>query len=155
LVPSDHGPWTDPLLSSPCGNWNDLLFRAWCLWLCYPNRWPGQDRKAGEQFQQIVARTEEALTSTPGPYFLEAFGTADVVFTPYVERMNASLFYYKGYSLRESSPQWSAWFDAMESRPTYRGTQSDFHTHVHDLPPQMGGCFANETSRGRRPTKNG
>ena len=20
----------------------------------------------------------------------------------------------------------------------YRGTQSDFHTHVHDLPPQMG-----------------
>jgi glutathione S-transferase len=31
----------------------------------------------------------------------------------------------------------------MESRPTYRGTQSDFHTHVHDLPPQMGGCFEN------------
>jgi glutathione S-transferase len=32
----------------------------------------------------------------------------------------------------------------MESRPTYRGTQSDFHTHVHDLPPQMGGCYQNE-----------
>lgn len=31
----------------------------------------------------------------------------------------------------------------MESRPTYRGTQSDFHTHVHDLPPQMGGCWEN------------
>ena len=31
----------------------------------------------------------------------------------------------------------------MESRPTYRGTQSDFHTHVHDLPPQMGGCWSN------------
>jgi hypothetical protein len=28
-------------------------------------------------------------------------------------------------------------FDAMESRETYRGTQSDFHTHVHDLPPQV------------------
>ena len=37
----------------------------------------------------------------------------------------------------------SAWFDAMESRGTYRGTQSDFHTHVHDLPPQMGGCYDN------------
>ena len=24
---------------------------------------------------------------------------------------------------------------------TYRGTQGDFHTHSHDLPPQMGGCF--------------
>jgi glutathione S-transferase len=31
----------------------------------------------------------------------------------------------------------------METRSTYRGTQSDFHTHVHDLPPQMGGCYEN------------
>ena len=23
----------------------------------------------------------------------------------------------------------------------YIGTQSDFHTHVNDLPPQMGGCY--------------
>jgi glutathione S-transferase len=36
-----------------------------------------------------------------------------------------------------------AWFEAMEGRSTYRGTQSDFHTHVHDLPPQMGGCWEN------------
>ena len=57
--------------------------------------------------------------------------------------MNASLFYYKGYSLREENPRFAAWFDAMESRATYRGTQSDFHTHVHDLPPQMGGCYEN------------
>ena len=26
----------------------------------------------------------------------------------------------------------------MEGLETYRGTQSDFHTHAHDLPPQMG-----------------
>lgn len=57
--------------------------------------------------------------------------------------MNASLYYYKGYSLREENPRFSDWFDAMESRPTYRGTQSDFHTHAHDLPPQMGGCYKN------------
>jgi glutathione S-transferase len=126
-----------------------LLFRAWCLWLCYPNRSARQDRNAGDQFKQVVAKTEAALSSTPGPYFLEEFGTADVIFTPYVERMNASLFYYKGYSLRQESPQWSAWFDAMESRPTYRGTQSDFHTHVHDLPPQMGGCFSNDQPQAR------
>jgi glutathione S-transferase len=85
---------------------------------------------------------ETALASTPGPYFLDPFSTADVVFTPYVERMNASLYYYKGYSLREENPRFSAWFDAMETRPTYRGTQSDFHTHAHDLPPQMGGCYS-------------
>ncbi len=120
-----------------------LLFRAWCTWLCYPSR-PRQDQRNREQFVSVVEKVEAALSSTPGPYFLEEFGTADAIFTPYVERMNASLYYYKGYSLREENPRFSDWFDAMESRPTYRGTQSDFHTHAHDLPPQMGGCYKND-----------
>lgn len=119
-----------------------LLFRAWCTWLCYPSR-PRQDQRNREQFVSVVKKVEAALSQTPGPYFLEEFGTADAIFTPYVERMNASLYYYKGYSLREENPRFSDWFDAMESRPTYRGTQSDFHTHAHDLPPQMGGCYKN------------
>jgi glutathione S-transferase len=97
----------------------------------------------------VVAKVEQALGSTPGPYFLADFGTADVIFTPYVERMNASLYYYKGYSLREANPRFAAWFEAMESRPTYRGTQSDFHTHAHDLPPQMGGCWSNDEPQAR------
>ena len=124
-----------------------LLFRAWCNWLCYRAIFPGQEKGNRQQFIETVAMVEEALASTPGAYFLEEFSTADVIFTPYVERMNASLYYYKGYSLREENPHLSAWFDAMESRATYRGTQSDFHTHVHDLPPQMGGCYSNGESR--------
>ncbi|OKH17008.1 glutathione S-transferase family protein [[Limnothrix rosea] IAM M-220] len=120
-----------------------LLFRAWCNWLCRPQIFPGQDKDSRRKFIQVVEQVEKALAATPSPYFLEEFSTADVIFTPYVERMNASLFYYKGYSLREENPRMSDWFDAMESRETYRGTQSDFHTHVHDLPPQMGGCYAN------------
>jgi glutathione S-transferase len=120
-----------------------LLFRAWCSWLCYPTTSPRQEQRNREQFIEIVDKVEYALASTPGPYFLEKFGTADVIFTPYVERMNASLYYYKGYSLREDNPRLAAWFEAMESRSTYRGTQSDFHTHAHDLPPQMGGCWEN------------
>ena len=31
------------------------------------------------------------------------------------------------------------WFNAMETRPAYLGTRSDHYTHVHDLPPQLGG----------------
>ncbi|MGL5083880.1 MAG: glutathione S-transferase family protein [Microcoleaceae cyanobacterium] len=120
-----------------------LLFRAWCAWLCYPAGSSQQEQRNREQFTEVVAKVEDALGRTPSPYFLDEFGTVDVIFTPYVERMNASLYYYKGYSLREENPRLSAWFDAMESRPTYRGTQSDFHTHVHDLPPQMGGCWEN------------
>jgi glutathione S-transferase len=94
-------------------------------------------------FEAVVGLIENALSSTAGDYFLEDFSTADVIFTPYIERMNASLFYYKGYALRdpEKRPRISAWFDAMETRETYCGTQSDFHTHCHDLPPQMGGCY--------------
>jgi glutathione S-transferase len=120
-----------------------LLFRAWCAWLCYPASSARAEQQNRDQFTAVVAKVEETLGQIPGPYFLAEFGTADVIFTPYVERMNASLYYYKGYSLREENPRFADWFAAMESRPTYRGTQSDFHTHAHDLPPQMGGCWEN------------
>ncbi|MEE3717595.1 glutathione S-transferase N-terminal domain-containing protein [Tumidithrix elongata RA019] len=120
-----------------------LLFRAWCSWLCQPTRSLKEEQRHCDQFIGVVAMVEDALGSTPSSYFLEEFGTADVIFTPYVERMNASLYYYKGYSLREENPRLADWFAAMESRSTYRGTQSDFHTHAHDLPPQMGGCWEN------------
>lgn len=120
-----------------------LLFRAWCSWLCQRAIFPGQEKNNRQQFIETVVLVEEALASTSGAYFLEEFSTADIIFTPYVERMNASLYYYKGYSMREENPRFSDWFDAMETRSTYRGTQSDFHTHVHDLPPQMGGCYSN------------
>ena len=120
-----------------------LLFRAWCTWLCYPASSSREEQRNREQFIQVVAKVEQALGSTQGPYFLDNFGIVDIVFTPYVERMNASLYYYKGYSMREENPRFNAWFAAMETRSTYRGTQSDFHTHVHDLPPQMGGCWEN------------
>ncbi|MGG6270320.1 glutathione S-transferase family protein [Leptolyngbya sp. AN03gr2] len=120
-----------------------LLFRAWCNWLCYPSYSARDEQQKREKFIEVVSKVEEALSQTPGDYFLEEFSTVDVIFTPYVERMNASLYYYKGYSMREENPRFKAWFDAMEARSTYRGTQSDFHTHAHDLPPQMGGCWEN------------
>ena len=120
-----------------------LLFRAWCAWLCYPTSSPRQELVNRNQFKEVVIEVENALGVSPSPYFLSEFGTVDVIFTPYLERMNASLYYYKGYSLRRENTRLSDWFAAMESRPTYRGTQSDFHTHVHDLPPQMGGCWSN------------
>ncbi|MEH2308317.1 glutathione S-transferase family protein [Nostoc sp.] len=120
-----------------------LLFRAWCIWLCSKAGSSQQEQRNREQFIAVVAMVEEALGRTSSPYFLDSFGIVDVIFTPYLERMNASLYYYKGYSLRSQNPRLSVWFAAMESRPTYCGTQSDFHTHAHDLPPQMGGCWEN------------
>ena len=120
------------------------LFRAWCMWLCSGARSSRQEEKNRKQFLDVTEKVETALSETPGAYFLDNFSIVDVLFTPFLERMNASLFYYKGYSLREENPHLKQWFAGMEARSTYRGTQSDFHTHVHDLPPQMGGCYAND-----------
>jgi len=133
---------TDPQVI-PVRRLERILFRAWCEWLCRPMSSERQEQRHREQFVEVMSKVEAILGSTPSPYFLDEFGIGDVIFTPYIERMNASLYYYKGYSLREENPHMSEWFDAMESRPTYRGTQSDFHTHAHDLPPQMGGCWEN------------
>ena len=141
---------TDPAVV-PLRRLERTLFRAWCNWLCYPNR-PAEERQARSDFERAAVMVEQALASTPGGFFLEEFSTADTVFTPYIERMSASLFYYKGYVLRspEQNPYIARWFDAMETRETYRGTQSDFHTHVHDLPPQMGGCYENNEPEQQR-----
>ena len=119
------------------------LFQAWCQWLCYPHS-PRGDAAAADQFRRVAKAMEQALMAQGGPFLLGGeLSTADVVFVPYVERMNASLSYYKGYQLRRRHPAIHRWFCALEQRSTYLGTQSDFHTHAHDLPPQMGGCHAN------------
>jgi len=123
------------------------VFRAWCQWLCYPASSTQQEKRSQKEFEWMISEVEKALGATPGPFFLETFSVADVVCIPYFERMAASLYYYKGYVLRDPAlhPRLSEWFDALEEREVYRGTQSDFHTHCHDLPPQMGGCFENNT----------
>ncbi len=122
-----------------------VLFRAWCQWLCSPGLRPQQEASAQAAFQRIAAGFEQALDQHSGPFLLDELSTADLVFVPYVERMAASLTYYKGFLLRQEHPAIDRWFAALEQRSTYLGTQSDFHTHAHDLPPQMGGCYASGT----------
>ncbi|MDA0727371.1 MAG: glutathione S-transferase family protein, partial [Cyanobacteria bacterium] len=126
------------------------LFRAWCQWLCYCEGQGAHSAPAEQHFARIATLVEEALEATPGPFFLERFSSADVIFIPYLERMNASLAYYKGYGIRQQHPVIDRWFTALEQRRTYLGTQSDFHTHAHDLPPQMGCCLASGTAEQRR-----
>ena len=128
-----------------------LLFRAWCQWLCTPGLNGAAEQRCQQQFQRYALAMEQALAAAPGAFLLgDAPATADLVFVPYLERMNASLAYYKGFLLRQQHPGIDAWFQALEQRPTYLGTQSDFHTHAHDLPPQMGGCYASGSPQQRR-----
>lgn len=126
------------------------LFAAWCSWLCYPARSASEEVRNQLRFVEVLRMVDQALESTRGPFFLAEFSSADVIFAPSVERMLASLFYYKGFNMKEASPTLARWFAAMERREAYRGTQSDAHTHCHDLPPQMGGCFENGTQLQQR-----
>jgi len=70
----------------------------------------------------------------------------DFQFAPFLERMAASLMYYKGFQMRVAPgvktdyPAVNRWFDAMETLPSYQLTKSDYYTHCWDLPPQLGGC---------------
>ena len=92
-------------------------------------------------FEALLKRVDAELAAGGAPFFLGTqLSLVDCFFAPFLERMAASLPYYKGLALRRN-PQWpriEEWFLAMEARPSYRHIQSDFYTHVHDLPPQAG-----------------
>ncbi|MFN7229510.1 MAG: glutathione S-transferase family protein [Synechococcaceae cyanobacterium] len=118
------------------------LFAAWCSWLCQPGSGADGEALAQRHFSHVATELERLMAAGGGPFMLGGFGGADVLFAPFLERMSASLAHYKGVLLRGCHPGLDRWFRAMEARPAYQGTQGDFHTHAHDLPPQMGGCVA-------------
>ena len=74
-----------------------------------------------------------------------------MMFAPFLERMAASLLFFKGYMMRVSKgsktqcPNLNKWFDAMETLDSYQTTKSDYYTHCWDLPPQLGGCTYEES----------
>lgn len=51
-------------------------------------------------FVATMDAVEEGLGATPGPYFLEDFSLVDITFAPFLERIAASIAYYKGMAVR-------------------------------------------------------
>ena len=125
------------------------IFRAWCNWLCREsfNFIDNSFRK--KRFKESISKFDEILGASESGFIDPAESTSselvpgigDLIFIPYIERMNASLSYYKGFNLRSNYRYIDKWLTLFEGTSTYRGTQGDFHTHSHDLPPQMGGCY--------------
>jgi len=125
------------------------IFRAWCNWLCresfnfIDNSFRKKRFKESiSKFDEILGRSESGFID-PSEYTSSELvpGIGDIIFIPYMERMNASLIYYKGFNLRSNYHYVDNWLTLFEGTSAYRGTQGDFHTHSHDLPPQMGGCY--------------
>ena len=125
------------------------IFRSWCNWLCREsfNYMDNSFRK--KRFKESISKLEKILSTSKTGFIDPSVsdsgkiepGTGDIIFIPYMERMNASLAYYKGFNLRKNYTYINNWLTIFENTSTYRGTQGDFNTHSHDLPPQMGGCF--------------
>ena len=125
------------------------IFRSWCNWLCRKSITYLDESFSKQKFIKSVSKLEQILSSSKTGFIDSTInnseklepGTGDIIFIPYMERMNASLSYYKGFNLRKNYPFIDRWLTLFENLNPYRGTQGDFHTHSHDLPPQMGGCF--------------
>eukprot|EP00903_Cladosiphon_okamuranus_P019526 g17957.t1 len=95
-------------------------------------------RSYGEKPAWYLAKVPSASEEEKSPD--EGFSLVDLTYVPHLERMAASTAYWKGLQLR-GNPRWPAinrWFEALEVRPTYMATKSDFYTHVQDIPPQYG-----------------
>jgi glutathione S-transferase len=119
------------------------IFSAWMYWLTGDSDPSGRYRAA---FIASLKEVEAALASR-GPFFMGSEVTlVDFMFMPFLERMCASLLFYKGFTMRVPSgaktdyPALNKWFDAMETLESYQLTKSDYYTHCWDLPPQLGGC---------------
>ena len=112
-------------------------FSVWFSWLT-------GGRDMSRQMDSVLQEIDGELASNEGPYFLgEMFSLVDIMFAPFLERMSASLPYFKGFESRSSQyPHLLKWYEAMDSRPSYLGIKSDYYTHCHDLPPQIGGCVS-------------
>ena len=106
------------------------LFGTWLQWLT--NR--QNDGGYRVAFERVAARVEDALTRSGGPFFLgKDISLVDITFAPFLERIAASLLYYKGYAFRGGGayPRVDAWFAAMSAREPFRAIQSDYFTHAH------------------------
>ena len=105
----------------------------------------GQNRS---NFEEALDAVDAELAASPGPYFMgEELTLVDVTYAPFLERMAASCVTTRGFKMEGTGGRWpavDAWYAAMASREdTYARIKSDYYTHCHDLPPQLGGCEAN------------
>lgn len=122
------------------------LFNHWMKWLV-------RESVDGDEmmltFEALMSDVDSRLKESSeiegggGGFFLGSeVSMVDCMFAPFLERMSASVPYYKGLAVR-GNPKWpflQTWFGAMESLLSYPGISSDYYTHCHDLPPQIGGC---------------
>jgi glutathione S-transferase len=119
------------------------LFSVWMQWLT-----GGNSPRTKMAFTNTLNEVEAELqASQGGDFFLgKDVSLVDLMFTPFLERIAASMIFFKGFPIRVTKgektdyPAINKWFDVMETLESYQLTKGDYYSHVWDLPPQLGGC---------------
>lgn len=95
-------------------------------------------------FLECMQKVDDYLLQEKGPWFFGKYDyptMIDFIYVSHVERMLASVAYWKGLNLRD--PKWNLkglnrWLEAFEKREPYLAFKSDYYTHIKDIPPQYG-----------------
>lgn len=136
------------------------LAGAWMGWL----RSGGNSEGNKRNMDSILALVESALIESGGPFFMGSdVSIVDVQFLSFLERICASLLFFKGYTIRippgskqpNPFPAINRWFDALEEKPAYQLGKGDYYSHCWDLPPQLGGCVREPAGESYRKAING
>ena len=73
------------------------LFSVWMYWLT------SRDSSGGyrDKFISVLAEVEAQLSAIKGGFFLgEKVSLVDMMFAPFLERMSASMLFFKGFQIR-------------------------------------------------------
>ena len=147
--------------SMSCRQLEKKLFKEWCVWLSFPDAEEmsycqasnGDTESEQQKYQahessenakvRFIALMKEFESIVKSPFiFGKEISTVDVMYAPFLERMLATLFYYKGYNMIQEHKKFAAWFSHLQTlSESYQGIMGDFHTHCHSLPPQIGGIY--------------
>jgi len=78
-------------------------------------------------FETKLDELEQALKQYPGAYFLSTFSLVDIMYSPHLDRLAASLPIYRDYAIKGNPrfPHINAWFAALAERPAYHRVKSD------------------------------
>ena len=82
------------------------IFRSWCNWLCRESFNFMDNSLRKRRFKESISKFDEILSRSESGFIDPAVsnsgsiepGVGDIIFIPYMERMNASLIYYKGFN---------------------------------------------------------
>mmetsp|Transcript_4365 Transcript_4365/g.9773 ORF Transcript_4365/g.9773 Transcript_4365/m.9773 type:complete len:577 (-) Transcript_4365:24-1754(-) len=140
----DCGPKMFPSNES---NRTNLLFeleqelqRDWFSLTFYPVE-GGRLRSARTNLLQTLQKVDDELGKIKsGPWFLggDAPSAVDLQYVTTVERIIASVLYYKGLVIRGKFVNVDEWLAAFERRSSYAASKSDYYTLIMAMPSQNG-----------------